>query len=51
LGISMAACLVIPMLAPDTTVVVYEVQGYRYQSASLTDYRILDLLMEEIRLI
>ena len=51
LGISMAACLVIPMLPPDTTVVVHEVQGYRYQSAALTDYRILDLLMEEIRLI
>jgi len=47
----MAACLVIPILAPDTTVVVYEVQGYRYQSAARTDYRILDLLMEEIRLI
>ena len=31
LGVSMAACLVILMLAPAATVVVYEAQGCRYQ--------------------
>jgi hypothetical protein len=33
LGVSVAACLVILVLAPATTVVVYEVWGYRHQAA------------------
>ena len=34
-GISMAACLVILMLAPAVTVVGYEVRGYRHQAQAL----------------
>jgi Flp pilus assembly protein TadB len=37
LGVSVAACLVILVLAPATTVVVYEVWGYRHQAAALGD--------------
>jgi hypothetical protein len=33
LGVSVASCLVILVLAPATTVVVYEVWGYRRQAA------------------
>jgi hypothetical protein len=32
LGVSVAACLVILVFAPATTVVVYEVWGYRHQA-------------------
>jgi hypothetical protein len=37
LGVSMAVCLMILMLAPVVTVVGYEVRGYRHQAASLVD--------------
>lgn len=36
-GISMAACLVILMLAPAVTVVGYEVRGYRHQTEALVN--------------
>ena len=38
-GTSMAVCLVIVMLAPAVTVVVYELRGYRHQAAALVDER------------
>jgi hypothetical protein len=34
-GISMAACLVILMLAPAVTVVGYEIRGYKHKAAAL----------------
>ena len=36
-GVNMAACLVILMLGPAITVVMYEVLGYQYQAAALAD--------------
>ena len=37
MGVSMAVCLIILMLAPAVTVVGYEVRGYRHQATSLVD--------------
>jgi len=37
LGISIGTCLMILMLAPAMTVVVYEVWGYRHHVAELPD--------------